>query len=232
MTIQEENEQIERARKNPDCYDEQGGYIGPGADRYGSAQRVDEDGAELEYGAGEQKMTKETVVENIKAEVVEILKTGNSAQKLYLRVRPAGNVEVNEETNWCCSPDEYYKRVPHTLSLEILKGTRDYSGLSECEIEQCADNADKAADELLAGWDHEITAWIAAGNLAAFPKAVIARWNAKDWDDNRMVASVYRYEDADTREEIALTEDEANMYTWGQTEDNITGGSQVGRLSQ
>lgn len=110
-------------------------------------------------------MTKEAVIENIKAEVVEILRTGNSAQKLYLRLRPTGDVDVNEETNWCCSPDEYYKRVPHTLSLEIAKSTRDYSDLSEMEIEECADNADEAADDLIAGWDREIDEWIAAGNL-------------------------------------------------------------------
>ena len=111
-------------------------------------------------------MTKKTVVQNIKTEVVEILKTGNSAQRLYLRVQPDGSVEVSEEINWCCSPDEYYNRVPHEMSLEIAKSTRDYWALSAEEIEECADNAEEAADELAASWDHSINEWIAAGNLS------------------------------------------------------------------
>lgn len=41
---QTENDQIERARKNPDCYDDCGAYVGPGADLYGSTQTMDEDG--------------------------------------------------------------------------------------------------------------------------------------------------------------------------------------------
>jgi hypothetical protein len=110
--------------------------------------------------------TQETLTETIKAELVEILKTGNSAPKLYLRVRPNGTVDVAEETSWCCSPDEYYKRVPHTLSLEVYKSTRDYSGLSEIEIEQNADCADEAADQIIEGWSQSIGEWIEAGNLA------------------------------------------------------------------
>jgi len=105
------------------------------------------------------------LAETIKAALIEILKTGNSAPKVYLRIRPNGTVDVSEETSWGCSPDEYYKRVPHTLSLEVLACCRDYSGLSEIEIEECADNAIEGADEILACWDADIDAWIAAGNL-------------------------------------------------------------------
>ena len=111
-------------------------------------------------------MTKQAVIDNITAAVVEILKTGNSAQKLYLRVRPSGDVDVNEETSWCCSPDEYYKRVPHTLSIEVLQSCRDYSSLTDTEIEECADNAADAAAELVDQWEPEIDVWIGAGNLA------------------------------------------------------------------
>jgi flagellar biosynthesis/type III secretory pathway protein FliH len=106
-----------------------------------------------------------TLTETIEAAVAEILKTGNSAPKVYLRVRPNGSVDVTEETSWCCSPDEYYKRVPHTLSLEVLASTRNYSSLSEDEIEECADNATEGAEEIVAGWQHHISEWVAAGNL-------------------------------------------------------------------
>lgn len=105
-----------------------------------------------------------TLIENITNAVVEILKTGNSAQKVYLRVRPDGTVDVTNETSWCCSPDEYYKRVPHTLSLEVPRGTRDYSMLSEPEIEECADNAQEAAAEMVEAWQRDITEWVEAGN--------------------------------------------------------------------
>ena len=108
---------------------------------------------------------KATLTDTIKTAVVKILKTGNSAPKLYLRVRPNGAVHITEGTSWCCSPDEYYKRVPHTLSLEVLKSTRDYASLSEDEIEECADNAGEAADDILTCWDADIDAWISAGNL-------------------------------------------------------------------
>ena len=110
-------------------------------------------------------MTQTTLTETITDALTEILKTGNSTPKVYLRVRPNGTVDVSEETSWCCSPDEYYKRVPHTLSLEILAGTRDYSSLSESEIEECANNAAEAAEEIVANWEPDITAWVAAGNL-------------------------------------------------------------------
>ena len=115
----------------------------------------------------EQSMENNTAIltETIKDTVVEILKTGNSAPKLYLRSRPNGTVDVSEETSWCCSPDEYYRRVPHTLSLEVLAGTRDYSSLSESGIEECADNATDAAEEIVANWEPDITAWVMAGNL-------------------------------------------------------------------
>ena len=110
--------------------------------------------------------TKEQAVrETIEAALVEILKTGNSAPKLYLRVQPDGTVQTDEQASWCCSPDEYYKRVPHTLSLEVLKFTRDYSDLSAGEIEECADCADDAAAEIMRGWEYEIAEWITAGNL-------------------------------------------------------------------
>jgi hypothetical protein len=108
---------------------------------------------------------KETLHEAIKAALTGILKTGNSAPKLYLRVRPSGAVEINEETSWCCSPDEYYRRVPHTMSLEVHAGTRNYDELSDEEIGECADNAEDAAESILEMWQHDIDEWIAAGNL-------------------------------------------------------------------
>src|SRR5262249_42156336 len=103
----------------------------------------------------------------IESIAAEILETGDSAPKLYLRVRPNGDIDVTRETSWCCSEDEYYKRVPHTLSLEIVKSTRDYSNLSEAEIEECAEYAHDAAEELMEGWKSAITEWITAGNLEA-----------------------------------------------------------------
>lgn len=63
---------------------------------------------------------------------------------------------------------------------------------------------------------------------AAPPQSVIARWDAADWDEERMVARAYRYEDAETREPITLTEEQAPMYAWGQCQDDLTGGSQAG----
>lgn len=111
-------------------------------------------------------MTKQELIDAIRDEVVETLTTGNSAPKLYLRVQTSGEVRVSEETSWCCSPDEYYQRVPHTLSLEILKSTRDYSSLSQEEIEQQADCAKEAAEEIVEDWMPEIEAWIAAGNFS------------------------------------------------------------------
>lgn len=62
------------------------------------------------------------------------------------------------------------------------------------------------------------------------PTNVIARWDAEDWDDERMVASKYRYEDLDSGDAVELTEVDASLYVWGQTEDNMTGGSQAGSL--
>lgn len=64
------------------------------------------------------------------------------------------------------------------------------------------------------------------------PTRVLARWAKEDWDDDRMVATHYRYYDADSGEEIELTEEQASHYTWGQTDDNITGGSQAGDLRE
>jgi hypothetical protein len=108
---------------------------------------------------------KDVVIEAITDALVGILKTGNSAPKVYLRVRPSGSVDVAEETSWCCSPDEYYHCVPHTLSLEVLQGTRDYSGCTEADIEANADCAQEAAEQIVADWDDEIQTWIDAGNL-------------------------------------------------------------------
>ncbi len=104
------------------------------------------------------------LTDRIQAAVAEILRTGNSAPKLYLRVRPNGDVDVCEETSWCCSPEEYYKRVPHTLSLEVLASARDYSSLTADEIEACADAANDGAYDIVQGWQPDIAAWIAAGN--------------------------------------------------------------------
>lgn len=67
------------------------------------------------------------------------------------------------------------------------------------------------------------------------PESVLARWDAEDWDDERMIATCYRYEAMNAeypqmRSSIELTEAEAALYTWGPAQDDITGGSQVGRL--
>lgn len=59
------------------------------------------------------------------------------------------------------------------------------------------------------------------------PRNVIARWRKEDWDDATMTASHYDYADLETGKPIELTEEEAGLYYWGQ---NITGGSQAGRL--
>jgi hypothetical protein len=63
------------------------------------------------------------------------------------------------------------------------------------------------------------------------PEVILARWDAEDWDDRTMTASRYRYEDQDGNP-IELTEEQANLYSWGQCEDNLTGGSQSGRLAE
>lgn len=70
----------------------------------------------------------------------------------------------------------------------------------------------------------------AANENRTLPMNVIARWDASDWNDEKMAASEYRYEDADTRESIELTEDEASRYAWGTCQDNLAGGSQRGEL--
>ena len=114
-------------------------------------------------------MTQDELIRTITATAADILRTGNSAPKLYLRVRPDGSVDVNEEVSWCCSPDEYYKRVPHTLSLEIERGSRDYTCLNDGEIEQCAEMADEAAEEYVRLWSREIAEWVSAGNLEGVP---------------------------------------------------------------
>ena len=113
----------------------------------------------------ERPMIPESVESELRNAIIKVLTTGNSAPKVYLRLRPSGNVDISEETSWCCSSDEYYKQVPHTLSLEILSGTRDYSGLSEDEIKEAANNAEAAAYDLVDSWRREIEEWIEAGNL-------------------------------------------------------------------
>lgn len=60
------------------------------------------------------------------------------------------------------------------------------------------------------------------------PVSVLARWKAEDWDDDSMTASEYAYESEDGP--IDLTESEADLYAWGNTDDNITGGCQRGSL--
>lgn len=62
------------------------------------------------------------------------------------------------------------------------------------------------------------------------PIEVIARWDAEDWDDEKMVANHYTYQDLETGVEIPLTEAQAALYAWGQCMDNLTGGSQGGTL--
>ena len=70
--------------------------------------------------------------------------------------------------------------------------------------------------------------------LRTLPTRVRARWNAEDWDDAKMTASKYIYEIMDddglSLGPIDLTESEANQYSWGICDDNLTGGSQVGIL--
>jgi hypothetical protein len=63
MTENEENKEIDRGRKNPACYDDWGGYIGPGADRYGSTQRVTEDGEPLESATGVVDITADVLAD-------------------------------------------------------------------------------------------------------------------------------------------------------------------------
>ena len=101
---------------------------------------------------------------NIESAVADFLKTGSTANKVYVRIQPDGSVVVSEETSWTCSSDEYNKRVPHELSLEIPKGSRDYSGLTCGEIDDCVDARFEAAVDLVDGWDSDIQRWIAAGN--------------------------------------------------------------------
>ncbi len=64
------------------------------------------------------------------------------------------------------------------------------------------------------------------------PVNILARWDSGDWNENSMTASRYRYTDIETSDPVELTEAEADLYIWGQTEDNITGGTQSGRLAQ
>lgn len=62
------------------------------------------------------------------------------------------------------------------------------------------------------------------------PESIVARWNAEDWDDHKMVARRYSYEDAETSGPIELTEAQADQYIWGACHDDLTGGSQAGKL--
>lgn len=109
-------------------------------------------------------MTK--LCDNLTAAVADILRTGNSAPKVYLRLRPNGDIDVSEETSWCCSPEEHHKRVPHTLSLEVLASCRDYSSLSDEDIAECKEDADDAAHEIVQSWRPAIARWIEAGNYS------------------------------------------------------------------
>lgn len=103
---------------------------------------------------------------NIINAIMSVLRSdGSTANKVYLRIRPSGTADITEETSFCCSADEYNKCVPHALSLEIPRYERDYSGLSDNEIEDCWDNAHETAQNLLTIWQHDITRWIEAGNL-------------------------------------------------------------------
>ena len=61
------------------------------------------------------------------------------------------------------------------------------------------------------------------------PETVLARWTAEDWDDETMTACRYTYETEDGP--IELTPEEADLYVWGQNDDNLTGGSQSGYLA-
>lgn len=61
------------------------------------------------------------------------------------------------------------------------------------------------------------------------PNEVLARWKAEDWNDETMTASHYSYEDGEGNP-IELSEQEVSQYSWGNCEDNITGGSQGGWL--
>ena len=63
------------------------------------------------------------------------------------------------------------------------------------------------------------------------PKTVIARWDAADWNEEKMIATSYRYEDMNTLEDIELTEAQAALYSWGQCEETASGGCQGGTLS-
>ena len=65
------------------------------------------------------------------------------------------------------------------------------------------------------------------------PQEVLAHWNAADWNDEKMTASKYTYtslDDATFGDPLELTDEESAMYSWGQCEDNITGGTQAGTL--
>ena len=97
----------------------------------------------------------------------------------------------------------------------------DSDGIDDCNL--FATEADALA--AIGKW-----AWNMADYRVSevLPGSVTARWDTADWDDENMVASKYTYEAFGVP--IELTEEEASQYTWGQTEDNITGGSQRGDL--
>lgn len=73
-------------------------------------------------------------------------------------------------------------------------------------------------------------------DTGALPHQVLAHWKAEDWDDDTMTASRYTYEALDNDGlgdgPIALTEKQASLYTWGQIDDNLDGGSQLGCLQE
>lgn len=70
--------------------------------------------------------------------------------------------------------------------------------------------------------------------IRTLPARVRARWTAEDWNDETMTASKYSYEIMDedglSLGPIELTEAEADQYSWGTCDENLTGGSQVGDL--
>ena len=112
-------------------------------------------------------MTITNLNEAIIEAVTEVLKTGSTASKVYVRIRPNGAVDTSEETGMAYSEREYFGRAPHTLSLEIGKGERDYSHLTDEQIEECQDNAREAAEQWCADRQDQIERWIEAGNLIA-----------------------------------------------------------------
>lgn len=69
--------------------------------------------------------------------------------------------------------------------------------------------------------------------MTALPERVLARWKAEDWNDRTMEADKYTYFAMDEygyTTEIELTDADLARYSWGITEDDLIGGSQMGTL--